>query len=761
MANQDSIFPPPHWMEHPQPEPDVAELLRPGTPPDDGIDWHGIFGGPPSPQPTGSPEVAPPSVADPQPTEPLNPFRRAMEALPEPVAEDEFMRAMGAEPRQFGAPDEGLPLGKPDGSSDEAFLRAMGTQPTPPPTEEERIMAGDQPPDAISGGQVSEPDASVPDLADSDSAAEPVTAQVEELRGMDPVEFAGEVAGAEAGRAQHMADRQLEEVARDAEWEQENRQFVQRVNTKAKQRLEALDQAYEELGKREIDPDRWWGSRSTGQKVAAYVSAMIGGFLGAGRRPNEGLALITQAIDRDIDAQKANLIHQRGVLGERRGIVGELYGVGKDLYVAENAARIASYERVKDQLAAERQKYDQHGTTARAIAMAERQMQGQIDQARAAAQQQAYDNALAAEKAQLERDKLTLDQGKFLEEQRRRAGSGKPKNDPRKPYRIWDNNAGDYVERQLTEDERERAVFAPGSNVVVLANTTVEARESREQMAAVNQVMDRINRINQLRQRDGWHTSITWKSLVGSEPELAQELRSMHADLKIKLNKAAKLGALDQGSLEVIEEIVGSDPAAILDKTTSRLNRLAKMVRSDAHAVLSSYDEDLPIELVAPVRFEAPPRKSWDEVSSSATTLQYGNGEAKSAEAIMGELRQGIVAMREDGDDARMQAARLRGVRDKIAKKAERLEAEQARLERKPIPDMSDEEFQQLRKVNEALGVANKVLLDIDGLIAKPAAQAKEQEEEQKRKEEERKRQTDRAQSGLPRDDVSQGGRMR
>lgn len=59
----------------------------------------------------------------------------------------------------------------------------------------------------------------------------------------------------------------------------------------------------------QVDPDRWWHSRSTPQKVMAFLASMLGGFVEGhtgGKVKNGAVKLIQQAIDRDIAAQRMN-----------------------------------------------------------------------------------------------------------------------------------------------------------------------------------------------------------------------------------------------------------------------------------------------------------------------------------------------------------------------------------------------------------------------------------------------------------------------
>lgn len=55
-----------------------------------------------------------------------------------------------------------------------------------------------------------------------------------------------------------------------------------------------------------IDPNHYWANKSTGDKVLATISLLLGGLGGMGHG-NVGLDILNKAIEQDIDAQKANL----------------------------------------------------------------------------------------------------------------------------------------------------------------------------------------------------------------------------------------------------------------------------------------------------------------------------------------------------------------------------------------------------------------------------------------------------------------------
>lgn len=113
-------------------------------------------------------------------------------------------------------------------------------------------------------------------------------------------------------------------------------------------RMEKLDTLTDQAANAKIDTNHYWADKTTGDKVLAGISILLGG-LGAGLTggPNIALQMIDKAITRDIDAQKANLEQQRAGAGLQKGLVGEFNREYKDKEIAGDAAYIAYWKQVQ------------------------------------------------------------------------------------------------------------------------------------------------------------------------------------------------------------------------------------------------------------------------------------------------------------------------------------------------------------------------------------------------------------------------------
>ena len=93
-----------------------------------------------------------------------------------------------------------------------------------------------------------------------------------------------------------------------------------------------------------VNPNQFWESRSTGQMIMGGLGILLGGISsGLTGQANPALGIIDKAIDRDIDAQKANIKNKQTAIGL-------LMDQGHDLDSATKIARADAQERVAAQM---------------------------------------------------------------------------------------------------------------------------------------------------------------------------------------------------------------------------------------------------------------------------------------------------------------------------------------------------------------------------------------------------------------------------
>ncbi len=95
-----------------------------------------------------------------------------------------------------------------------------------------------------------------------------------------------------------------------------------------------------------------WAESSTANKIVSGLGILFG-VLGAGgpgdsHGQNYGIDAIQKGIDRDIDAQKANLANSHASYGEQLGVYKDYLNLTKDRHIAESASRVHYWEDVRN-----------------------------------------------------------------------------------------------------------------------------------------------------------------------------------------------------------------------------------------------------------------------------------------------------------------------------------------------------------------------------------------------------------------------------
>lgn len=180
-----------------------------------------------------------------------------------------------------------------------------------------------------------------------------------------------------------------EQALREAEAQEQKRQaFEQRAVQIRDAHLKKFEDAQRELAaiSTKVDPGRLWASKDTPNKLAAVVGIFLGGL---GNGPNQALGIVQQAVDADIDAQKASI--QNAMEQGRNKVTSAqtLYGMALDKLGDDRAAMALSSATAKEMLA---QRID--ALTAK---YASPEMTAKADQARAQLAQSAAKDRIQAQ----------------------------------------------------------------------------------------------------------------------------------------------------------------------------------------------------------------------------------------------------------------------------------------------------------------------------------------------------------------------------
>jgi hypothetical protein len=190
-------------------------------------------------------------------------------------------------------------------------------------------------------------------------------------------------------------DRDLADRKASIEVFQKNQADVVKERAALRAEREALTDA-------KIDNKHWEKSLGTGETIAAYVMAIAGGILAGRTGDTSVVKMFSDLIDQDIETQKANLSHRRGMLNDRQSALADLAAQNGDDFRSAEALRLAMFDTVKAQLASERKKFDPKGTAARELARQEMALDAEAAAALAKADAE-------LEKRGLERTKVEID----------------------------------------------------------------------------------------------------------------------------------------------------------------------------------------------------------------------------------------------------------------------------------------------------------------------------------------------------------------
>jgi len=178
------------------------------------------------------------------------------------------------------------------------------------------------------------------DPANFAPAPAPAAAPVAPPSGFDLSQASIVQSGVAAQRQAEADQSAISQIERQQAKVQQDRQQIEddalkRANDVQKKHTDVLN----ELSATKISPDNYWAEKSTGQKIGIGIAMILGAF-GSGSE-NKAVTIINQAIDRDLDTQKANYTAKKGVAAELDSAYAKFYGVYKEEKAATAAAKAA------------------------------------------------------------------------------------------------------------------------------------------------------------------------------------------------------------------------------------------------------------------------------------------------------------------------------------------------------------------------------------------------------------------------------------
>ncbi len=216
-----------------------------------------------------------------------------------------------------------------------------------------------------------------------------------DLAGEDPARYARLKAMQERAEDVEFKTRELEAKERNYEAAEENARIRRQAVEDAQREIDEVRVAMKELAERKVDNDAWFKSRTVPQKISAVLMGVIGGLIqGRVGGRNTGLDMVMKLADDHVETQKFNLQQQRGDLAQREQAAGQKRAGADDIYRAGETLRMATLERVANQIAAERGQYDPRGKAAIALADMEMGIRSAIGKADQDYQEKALDRGI-------------------------------------------------------------------------------------------------------------------------------------------------------------------------------------------------------------------------------------------------------------------------------------------------------------------------------------------------------------------------------
>jgi hypothetical protein len=190
-----------------------------------------------------------------------------------------------------------------------------------------------------------------------------------DLRGPTLRGAQGDAAGAQLTASDRIAERNQQAAAVEYDMalqQQREAQARQQAMEKAaaerdaemQDRIADFDTSTKALSQSAMDPDRFWSSRSTGQKVAGLISVALGGFLqGTRGGSNPGLDMLNQAIDRDMKAQEFEYFSRKNQAEGKQTAFAMAMQKYQNVDAAKSMARAASLDAMAGQVGQMRAMY--------------------------------------------------------------------------------------------------------------------------------------------------------------------------------------------------------------------------------------------------------------------------------------------------------------------------------------------------------------------------------------------------------------------
>lgn len=338
--------------------------------------------------------------------------------------------------------------------------------------------------------------------------------------------------------------RQAAEVSERAQMERFERMRSDFDNSQA-QRMRDMEDLRGEIAATKIDPSQYFAKGNGFGNVLSLLSVALGGFAegySGGRLKNNALAMLQNSIAQDIEAQKANLANKRGALSESQS----LYGLARQKFGDDQTAMEYTRARQNELLKNQALRFANEGRTdairANAQKLAQhfdieskmsdnrvRQLFADAEAARLRAAAGAAAFAKTAEERALDKE-LAL-RTKLAGLRKTEAEAGKLERE---------------ASGQMSAEDSEKLLARYVPSLGAVAGTPKQAEELNDALAQVEKATAILDTMKALR-TEGY---------TGGFGSDAARYDALRTDAIASINRAARLGALDKGTIELLNKSI-------------------------------------------------------------------------------------------------------------------------------------------------------------------------------------------------------------
>lgn len=338
----------------------------------------------------------------------------------------------------------------------------------------------------------------------------------------------------------------------------------------------------------QINPDNYFGNLSTGSKIATILSMAVGGFAqgySGGRIPNYAAEALDKAIERDIDAQrqrKDSLYKQllaatgdaekagalaRAKTQEIAALKVSQLGAQSKSEVFKKAAAVTSAQLNANALSVYQAVLNTDlnmNISRRNAQLNEMATAEQIASQRQSRAAQAQSMGFAAEDAARKRAVFNTEIRGLAETQAQKNLTDAMATGPTPATGVQINALPDPIRKRAVQLEK---------NKWTLAVDEKDAEKIKEFLPASKDVKEYVSEMLDYAKK---HPGVEFSKVVSNEKN---RMESLSSRALIAVNKASGLGALDKGSQEVLEKLIGS-PANLFAFPGSAEVRLRQVLQT-------------------------------------------------------------------------------------------------------------------------------------------------------------------------------------